>query len=121
LPIADNCPKGRIPSRNVTRDDLAIAVGKATPALSRAAARDLVDQLFSEIETGLRTDRIVSLQGFGVFKIRSKAARVGRNPRSNSGAIYPIPAHEAVSFKASPILRRVVETSPDADLANAAE
>jgi hypothetical protein len=65
LPIADNCPKGRIPSRNVTRDDLAIAVGKTTPALSRAAASDLVD--------------------------------------------------------ASPIPRRVGETSPDADLGNAAE
>jgi integration host factor subunit alpha len=105
----------------VTRDDLAIAVGKTAPALSRAATRDLVDQFFSEIETGLGADRIVSLQGFGVFKLRSKAARVGRNPRSNSGAIYPIPAREAVSFKASPLLRRAVDTGPDADLANAAE
>src|SRR5271169_1253661 len=78
LPIADNCPKGRIPSRNVTRDDLAIAVGKSTPALSRAAASDLVDQLFSEIETGLRTDRIVSLQGFGVFKISLEGGASGK-------------------------------------------
>jgi integration host factor subunit alpha len=115
------CPTGGSRGRNLTRDDLAIAVGKATPALSRAAARDLVDQFFSEIEIGLHTDRIVSLQGFGVFKVRSKAARIGRNPRSHSGAIYPIPAHEAVSFKASPLLRRAVEASSDADLANAAE
>jgi integration host factor subunit alpha len=105
----------------VTRDDLAIAVRKATATLSRAAARDLVGQFFSEIEIGLRADRIVSLQGFGVFKLRSKAARVGRNPRSSSGAIYPIPAHEAVSFRASPLLRHAVETGPDADLATAAE
>ena len=105
----------------MTRDGLAIAVGKAAPGLSRAAARDLVDQFCFEIEIGLRTDRIVSLQGFGVFKVRSKAARVGRNPRSNSGAIYPIPAHQAVSFKASPLLRHAVETGPDADLATAAE
>jgi hypothetical protein len=62
----------------VTRDDLAIVVGKATPALSRAAARDLVDQLFSEIETGLRTDRIVSLQGFGVFKISLEGGASGK-------------------------------------------
>ncbi len=94
--------------RNVTRDDLAIAVGKAKPAYSRAEARALVDQYFSEIEDGLRTDRVVSLQGFGVFKLLPKAARLGRNPRSNAGAIYPIPAHEAVSFRASPILRRSI-------------
>jgi integration host factor subunit alpha len=105
----------------VTRDDLAIAVGKATPRLSRTEARALVDQFFSEIEGGLRTDRIASLQGFGVFKLRSKAARRGRNPRSNAGVIYPIPAHEAVSFKASPILRRAVEAGQAAELVAAAE
>lgn len=118
LPVADDCPKGKIPGRNVTRDDLAI--GKATPRLSRTEARALVDQFFSEIEDGLRTDRIVSLQGFGVFKLRSKAARLGRNPRSNAGVIYPIPAHEAVSFKASPILRRSIEAGQATDLVAAA-
>jgi len=56
-----------------------------------------------------------------VFKVRSKAARLGRNPRLKSGAVYPIPAHEAVSFKASQILRRAVETIPHAGLADAAE
>ena len=113
----------RIPSRNVTRDDLAIAVGKASPRprLSRTEARALVDQFFSEIEGGLRTDRIASPQGFGAFKLRSKAARLGRNPRSNAGVIYPIPAHEAVSFKASPILRRAVEAGQAAELVAAAE
>ena len=120
-PMADKSRRGRIPGRNVTRDELAIAVGKATPRLSRTEARALVDQFFSEIEGGLRTDRIVSLQGFRVFKLRSKVARLGRNPRSNAGVIYPIPAQEAVSFKASPILRRSIEPGQATELVAATE
>ncbi len=50
-----------------------------------------------------------------MFKLRPKAARLGRTPLSNAGVIYPIPAHEAVSFKASPILHRAVESGQAAE------
>ena len=110
--MTDSVPKRRRPQRTFTRADLVNAIRKTTPKLNRVQARILLDGVLDEIEMALGTDRLVSLQRFGVFRLLSKAARAGRNPRSGDGEVYMIPAHDAVSFKASPIMRAAMP-SPD--------
>jgi len=111
--VTEGAPRRRRPQRTFIRADLVNAIRETTPKLNRMQARDLLDDVLCEIETALRTERVVSLQGFGVFKLRSKGARLGRNPRSGDGTIYMIAAHESVSFKASPIMRAAMP-SPEA-------
>lgn len=46
---------------------------------------------------------VVLIRGFGTFRLRRRAPRMGRNPRT--GAKYRIPRREVLVFKASPSIR----------------
>lgn len=50
--------------------------------LSKKSAREIVDSVLAIVTEATVTDREVSLSGFGKFKLRTLAARVGRNPRT---------------------------------------
>ena len=39
----------------------------------------------------------LEIRDFGVFKVKERKARIGRNPRD--GLEYPIPPHKSVVFK----------------------
>jgi integration host factor subunit alpha len=72
-------------------------------AASRGNAQALVEAVFAVMKETLAAGEIVKLHGFGNFVVRDKAAFRGRNPRT--GAPLAIPAHRAVRFHASPVLR----------------
>ncbi len=91
----------------VGRKHLADAVYRTRAVSSRREARDLVDQLLTEIVDALRQDGKVSLSGFGVFKSAAKAERAGRNPRT--GEAHVVTARRAVRFRASDLLQKSVE------------
>lgn len=46
---------------------------------------------------------VVLIRGFGTFRMKRKASRMGRNPRT--GAKYRIPERGVLVFKASPSIR----------------
>lgn len=46
---------------------------------------------------------VVLIRGFGTFRLKRRASRMGRNPRT--GAKYRIPEREILVFKASPSIR----------------
>jgi integration host factor subunit alpha len=48
----------------------------------------------------------VKLASFGVFTVRQKQERVGRNPKT--GVVAPIAPRRVVIFKASPIMKRQI-------------
>jgi DNA-binding protein HU-beta len=58
------------------------------------------------IATALAEGDKVALPGFGTFETRSRAARIGRNPRT--GEALDIPASTAPTFKAAAALKRAV-------------
>ncbi len=58
------------------------------------------------IEDALAKGERVAIPGFGVFQVRERAARKGRNPRT--GEEITIPARKIVHFKAAKQLRDLV-------------
>lgn len=46
---------------------------------------------------------VVLIRGFGTFRLKRRASRMGRNPRT--GAKYRIPERGILVFKASPGIR----------------
>jgi integration host factor subunit alpha len=66
--------------------------------LSKWDAKLIVDEFFEEIKNKLIAGYPVKLSGFGNFKLRDKAARPGRNPKT--GQATPILARRVVTFKA---------------------
>lgn len=93
---------GKMSNRTTTRADLLEAVYGTCPGLSRAQAREVVEQSLDEICSALERGETVKLRAFGAFSVRSKRARVGRNPKT--GEEYPITARRVLTFRPSPRL-----------------
>jgi len=91
-----------IVSENVTRAELAEAVYQKV-GLSRAESAELVRLVLEEISAALAAGENVKLSGFGIFTVRNKAKRVGRNPKT--GVEAPIEPRRSITFNASPVLK----------------
>ena len=63
----------------------------------KATVKKVLDGLIGSIEKALIDGDTVTLIGFGTFSLRSRAARVGRNPQT--GEKLNIPASKAPAFK----------------------
>lgn len=88
--------------KTATRADLLNAVYEACPALSRAQAREIFEMALEEIASALVHGEPVKLRSFGLFSVREKRERIGRNPRT--GVEVPITPRRVLTFKPSPVL-----------------
>jgi len=88
--------------RTATRAHLLEAVYSSCPVLSRAQARDIFEMALEEICDALVRGETVKLRSFGLFSVRSKRERIGRNPRT--GVEVPIKPRRVLTFKPSPVL-----------------
>ncbi len=67
--------------------------------LTKKAAEEAVDAVFSVMAEALEAKEDVKIVGFGNFVVRTRAARVTRNPQT--GKAVKSPAKDVVKFKAS--------------------
>jgi DNA-binding protein HU-beta len=74
--------------------------------LSRADATKAVDGVLDTVSKTLAKGGSVSLVGFGTFTVKSRAARMGRNPRT--GEAISIKASKVPGFKAGKGLKEAV-------------
>src|SRR4026207_1741309 len=65
-----------------------------------------VDAVFDSITSALKSGDTVALLGFGTFVVKARAARTGRNPRTNE--TIQIPASKVPGFKAGKALKDAV-------------
>ena len=89
----------------ITRLDLANAL-KNRFGLTAADSYKMIDIIFDEIEQSLENGENVKITGFGTFKILSKSARIGRNPKTGVPAV--ISARRVASFHPSAEFRKKV-------------
>lgn len=78
----------------------------ASAGLSRSDATKAVDGVLDNITRALSGGDSVSLVGFGTFSVKSRAARMGRNPRT--GEAIEIKASKVPGFKAGKALKDAV-------------
>lgn len=71
--------------------------------VSRLGAERLVRTVLETIEQGLREDGTVTIAGFGTFEVKSRKARVGRNPRT--GEPIQIAEGRRIGFRVGKALR----------------
>lgn len=89
----------------MNKSDLIDAVA-AQADISKADASRAVDAVVDSITNALKKGDKVSLVGFGVFSVRKRAARQGRNPKT--GQSIKIPAGKTPGFKAGKALKDAV-------------
>src|SRR5688572_28571080 len=91
--------------KSITRADLAKAVYQQG-IVTKDHAADPVGQVLAEICTALEDGETVKLSSFGVFTVREKRKRTGRNPKT--GAVVPIEPRWVMLFSASPVLKALL-------------
>lgn len=74
--------------------------------MPKAQVRRMVDSFVDSVVASLKNGKKVQLSGLGVFDVRKRAARTGRNPQT--GEAINIPARNAVGFRAAKSLRDAV-------------
>ena len=91
-----------------TKQDLIDDLRGAHPELTKAKATAFVNDLLATVAVALRRGDAVRLAELGTFRVRDRAARTARNPRT--GAPVAVPAARVVRFRASAALRKQVNT-----------
>ena len=80
----------------MTKKDIVLKITDAT-GIKQVDVKEIVQQTFDVIVESLMRNEKVELRNFGVFKIKERRARFGRNPRT--GASVPVPPRKVVIFK----------------------
>ena len=74
--------------------------------ISKLCAERVLSSIIESITTAVSKDDDVTLIGFGTFSRGTRAARVGRNPRT--GESLKIPARKTVKFSAGAAFKDAV-------------
>ncbi|MDR1830005.1 MAG: HU family DNA-binding protein [Candidatus Fibromonas sp.] len=85
------------------KPDLVEKVKELASLESKAAAERAVDAVLEAVEIGLQKDGEVQLIGFGVFRVKDRPARDGRNVKT--GEKIKIKASKTVAFKVGATLK----------------
>ena len=84
-----------------------VAVVAERTGMTKKDADKAVAATLEAITAELAKGEKVQLAGFGSFEVKTREARVGRNPRTNEAV--QIPASKAPAFKASKALKDAIE------------
>jgi nucleoid DNA-binding protein len=82
----------------LTKRDLVTRISEET-RLTQQEVLDVVQKTLDYIAESLSKGDKVELRNFGVFEVKTRKARVGRNPNAPEKDV-PIPARSVVKFKA---------------------
>ncbi|MDD5173397.1 MAG: HU family DNA-binding protein [Candidatus Omnitrophota bacterium] len=89
----------------MTKKDIVIKIAEDTD-LKQIDVKKIVQKTLDHIVEALTRAETVELRNFGIFKVKSRKARVGRNPKT--GVTVPIPEKRIVSFKPGMVMKKKV-------------
>ena len=89
----------------MNKTELIAAVAEKT-GLTKKDAERVVSATFETVTETLKKGDKVSVSGFGIFEVKAREARIGRNPRTKEE--IKIPATKLPAFKASKTLKDAI-------------
>ena len=90
----------------MTKKDIVMKVSNETN-LTQIDVKKIVQRTLDVILESLERGETVELRNFGVFKVKTRRGRIGRNPRT--GEEVSVPEKKVVVFKAGLILKQKVK------------
>ena len=90
----------------MTKKDIVLKITDAT-GIKQVDVKKIVQKTFDVIIDSLIQGDKVELRNFGVFKIKERRARFGRNPRT--GQSVPVPPRKVVVFKSGLVMKKKVK------------
>lgn len=80
----------------MTKKDIILRIADDT-GLKQTDVKKVVQKTFDYMIEALVRGEKIELRNFGVFKIKERKSRTGRNPRT--GEVVPVPPRKVVVFK----------------------
>jgi DNA-binding protein HU-beta len=90
----------------MTKSDIIDRIAQGT-GLTKLETEAVVDGFLKTVADALSRDDHVELRGFGTFRVKERAPRVGRNPRT--GEHVQLDAQFVPHFKVSRELRQLID------------
>jgi DNA-binding protein HU-beta len=84
-----------------------VSVMAESADISKAQATKALDAMLDAIVDALKNNDKVTLVNFGTFSVAERAARTGRNPRTNK--VINIPSKKVAKFKPGKVLADAVQ------------
>ena len=94
------------PLMTITKKDIVMNVSTETN-LTQIDVKNIIQKLLDSITESLEQGETVELRNFGIFKVKTRRGRLGRNPRT--GEEVKVPEKKVVTFKPGLILKQKVK------------
>lgn len=76
--------------------DIVLKISQET-GIKQVVVKEIVQRTFDAILDALKEGKRIELRNFGIFQVKRRGRRVGRNPKT--GEIVPVPERRVVAFK----------------------
>ncbi len=90
----------------MTKKEIVTKIADRTD-IKQVDVKEVVQLTLDIIVDSLSKGETVELRNFGIFKVKSRKARLGRNPKT--GESVQIPEKKAVTFKAGLMMKEKVK------------
>lgn len=89
----------------MTKKEIVLKIAEDTN-IKQIDVKKVVQRTLDEIVSALTKGETIELRNFGIFKVKTRKARVGRNPKT--GVTVPIPEKRIVTFKSGMVMKKKV-------------
>jgi len=90
----------------MTKRDIILKVSEQT-GLKQIDVKEVVQKTLDCIVDSLSANQTIELRNFGIFKVKQRRPRKGRNPKT--GAVVPVPQRKVVVFKPGLVMKARVK------------
>lgn len=100
----------------MTKRELVIRVANSL-GMTQSDVSRIIENTFDTLAKSLAQGERWELRDFGVFEVKIRASRIGRNPRT--GDEVPVPERRVVTFRPGKQMKKLVTSAPtDEDAAS---
>lgn len=76
--------------------DIVLKISRDTE-IKQVVVKEIVQRTFDTLLESLKQGKRIELRNFGVFQVKMRKKRIGRNPKT--GEVVPVPERRMVVFK----------------------
>ena len=94
----------------MTKRELVIRVSNKL-GMPQTDVAKIIEGAFQAISRSLASGERWELRDFGVFEVKTRASRIGRNPRT--GDQVPVPERKVVTFRPGKRMKELISSLPE--------
>jgi nucleoid DNA-binding protein len=86
--------------------DIVLKISRGT-GVSQVVVKDIVQRTLDTIFAALKDGQRIELRNFGVFSVKKRKKKIGRNPKT--GQVVPVPERRVVVFKSGLQMKQAIK------------